>query len=54
MKKFTVRAFVLTLALAGFAASNATTTKHTVANFSDPSGPMPMCLPSSGQTCGLD
>jgi hypothetical protein len=54
MKKFTVRAFVLTLALAGFAASNAATTKHKVSSFSDPTGPTPMCLPSSGQVCGLD
>jgi len=56
MKKFTVRAFVLTLALAGATAttvSNAATTKHTVkVSFSEPSAPAPVCYP--GSTCGLD
>ena len=57
MKKLTVRAFVLTLALTGVAAtsvSNAATPKHKAVAFSDPSGPAPVCMPSSGQTCGLD
>ena len=57
MKKFTVRAFVLTLALTGIAAtsvSNAATPKHKAIAFSDPSSPAPMCAPSSGDVCGLD
>lgn len=56
MKKFTVRAVVLSLALLGAAAtsvSNASTAKHKV-GFSDPSGPAPLCLPSSGNVCGMD
>ena len=57
MKKFTVRAFVLTLAITGAAAtavSNAATPKHKAVAISDPSGPAPVCAPSSGETCGLD
>ena len=57
MKKFAVRAFVLTLALTGAAAtsiSNAATTKHHTVAFSDPTGPAPVCMPSSGNVCGLD
>ena len=57
MKKLTVRAFVLTLALTGAAAttvSNAATPKHNALAFSNPSSPAPVCAPSSGETCGLD
>ena len=57
MQKLTVRAFVLTLALAGIAAtsvSSAATPKHKVSSFSEPTGPAPVCMPSSGNVCGLD
>ena len=57
MKKIAVRAFVLTLALAGFTATtklNASVASANVTSFSTPGGPMPMCMPSSGQTCGID
>ena len=57
MKKFAVRAFVLTLALTGAAATsiaNAATAKHHTVAFSDPTGPAPVCMPSSGNVCGLD
>ena len=59
MKNFTVRAFVLTLALAGIAATSvsaATTSKthKATTSLTDPTGPAPTCAPNSGDTCGLD
>jgi hypothetical protein len=59
MKNFTIKAFVLTLAIAGAVATSvssaATSHKHaTVVTLTDPSGPAPLCLPNSGNTCGLD
>lgn len=57
MQKFTVRAFVLTLALVGATAtsvSNAATAKHHKISPTSSEGPVPLCLPSSGNTCGID
>jgi hypothetical protein len=57
--KFSVRAFVLTLALTGAVAtsvSSAATKTHkvTTASFTDPSNPAPLCNPKSGDDCGID
>lgn len=56
MKTFAIRAFVLTLALAGASAtalSHAATVKH---GFVTPHGtaPTPYCLPASGDNCGME
>jgi hypothetical protein len=59
MKKFSIRAFVLTLALTGAVAttvSSAATKAHkaTTASFTDPGSPMPLCKPNTGDNCGID
>ncbi len=59
MKNFTVRAFVLTLAIAGAVAtsvSSASTNKHMTAkvSFTDPTTPAPVCKPSDPSHCGMD
>ncbi|MFC6646696.1 hypothetical protein ACFQBQ_14095 [Granulicella cerasi] len=59
MKNFTVRAFVLTLALTGAVASTvsskaATKSNTTKVTFLDPSTPAPMCSPKSASLCGID
>lgn len=61
MKNFTIRAFALTLAIAGAAATSVsaaahakTPSTHKITAMSDPTDPAPMCLPRSGNYCGLD
>jgi len=59
MKKFTVRAFVLTLALTGTIATSmksAAEKTHKVASvsFTDPSGPVPLCSPNGKTSCGIE
>ncbi len=58
MMKFTVRAFVFALALAGMAAtsvSNASTPDKTkIAMMTQPGSPAPVCAPSDPSHCGMD
>jgi len=57
MKNLTIRAFVLSLVLAGAAAttvSSAATPAKKAVVATDPSGPAPLCLPNSGDHCGMD
>ncbi len=58
MKQFTIRAFVLTLALAGIAATSvskaSTPSKVKVAAMVEPGSSAPLCLPSDPSHCGLD
>jgi len=59
MKSLTIRAFVLTLAIAGAVAtsvSSASMHKNMTAkvSFTDPSSPAPLCKPSDPSHCGMD
>jgi len=56
--KFTVRAFVFTLALAGVAATTASKASTPVmaktAMLTQPGSPAPVCAPSDPSHCGMD
>jgi hypothetical protein len=54
MKNITIRAFVVALALVGFAstAHSKTTGRSVIANAS--AFPMPMCPPNQPDGCGID
>lgn len=57
MKTFAIRAFVLTLALAGASAtaiSHAATTKHELGITPHGEAPAPLCTPASGDNCGME
>lgn len=58
MKTFAVRAFVLTLALAGVAATTvskaSTPGKAKLAMMTEPGSPAPVCAPSDPSHCGMD
>lgn len=62
MKSFTIRAFALTLAIASAAATSVSTAAHAktpapskiAITMNNLGWPAPMCLPSSGNYCGLD
>jgi hypothetical protein len=59
MKNFTIRAFVLTLAIAGAVATSVSSAaishKHTtVVAMTDPTSPVPICAPSDPTHCGMD
>lgn len=59
MKNTIVRAFVLSLAVAGFGATTVvsharTTTKASLVNVGAPSNIPPLCPPGSGDLCGIE
>lgn len=58
MKNLVIRAFVLTLALSGVAATSvskaSTPAKAKLAMMTEPGSPAPVCAPSDPSHCGMD